>query len=184
MTESTEQARARAISLAGEAMGELVSFWGFKASLGRIWTLLYLSASSLTADVIADRTQLSSGAVSMALSELSRWGLVAKDPKPTERKRHYQAQTDMWRIVRRIFREREMRMVGRAIQQFADAITILDEVSARDPSDTATQLAQKRLKRLLDLTRIGYRSLETFAESGTFNLSPIRSTLRRQVAGP
>src|SRR5690606_25114325 len=45
-------ARGRAIDLAAETMGELVSFWGFKSSLGRIWTLLYLTPEPLSADVI------------------------------------------------------------------------------------------------------------------------------------
>ena len=40
---------ARAIGLVSETMGELVEFWGFKASMGRIWACLYLSSQPLTA---------------------------------------------------------------------------------------------------------------------------------------
>ena len=70
MARTTEEARRAAISLAAETMGEIIAFWGFKASMGRIWTLLYLSMDPLTADVIASETGLSSGTVSMALTEL------------------------------------------------------------------------------------------------------------------
>ena len=62
--------RQRATDLATETMSELIEFWGFKASMGRIWTLLYLSADAMPADVIAERTGLSAGAVSMGLTDL------------------------------------------------------------------------------------------------------------------
>ena len=57
------QARQHALDLAADTMGELIAFWGFKQSTGRIWTLLYLSPRPLSAQEIAARTQLSSGAV-------------------------------------------------------------------------------------------------------------------------
>ena len=115
MNDSTRSSRDRAVELAAETMGELVSFWGFKTSMGRIWTLLYLTPDPLPADAIAERTGLSAGAVSMALAELAQWELVARVDVPEARKRHYHAETEVWTIVRRIFRERELRLVGRAV---------------------------------------------------------------------
>ena len=116
MTDPTMGAERRrlAVGIASETMGELVEFWGFKASMGRIWTTLYLSHRPLPADEIAERTQLSAGAVSMTLSELMQWGLIHRVPMAGERKRHYRADTDVWALIRRIFRERELRLVGRA----------------------------------------------------------------------
>src|SRR5689334_15664719 len=35
MQQSPEQVRQRAVDLAAETMGELMAFWGFKASMGR-----------------------------------------------------------------------------------------------------------------------------------------------------
>jgi DNA-binding transcriptional regulator GbsR (MarR family) len=177
MGTTPEQARQRAIDLAAETMGELVSFWGFKTSMGRIWTLLYLSPEALPADVIAERTQLSAGAVSMALAELAQWGIIRRELAPGDRKRHYAAETDVWGIVRRIFRERELRLVDRAVERFGAAIDALEEARREHPDDEQLLFMLRRLRGLHDLARIGYRMLERFAEVGKLSLLPIRGRL-------
>lgn len=177
MADTPEQARARAIGLAAETMGELISFWGFKASMGRIWTLLYLSQGPLPADAIAELTGLSAGAVSMALSELGQWGLVHRAAKLDDRKRHYAADTDVWGIVRRIVRERELRLVGRAVERFGEAIEVLEAARREHPDDEELLFMLARLRGLHDLARIGYRMVERFAEVGKLSLLPIRGRL-------
>ena len=48
--------------------------------------------------------KLSSGAVSMTLSELSRWGVVRKVWIQGERKDYYTAEVNLWRMISRVFR--------------------------------------------------------------------------------
>ena len=178
MQQSPEQARQRAVDLAAETMGELMAFWGFKASMGRIWTLLYLSPEPLPADEIATRTQLSAGAVSMALAELQQWGIVDRAVQAGERKRHFKAETDVWGIVRRIVRARELRLVGRSVQRFAEAVDLLEENLRAHPDDAEAAFMVTRLRGLLGLARIGYRLVESFAEAGMFTLEPVKNALR------
>jgi HTH-type transcriptional regulator, glycine betaine synthesis regulator len=178
---SANEARQRAIDLAAETMGELIAFWGFKASMGRIWTLLYLSPDPLPADVIGERTQLSAGAVSMALAELQQWGIVDRAVHPGDRKRHFRAETDVWGIVRRIVRDRELRLVGRSVQRFTEAVRLLEESLARHPDDDEAKFMLGRLRGLLGLAQIGYRMVESFAEAGMFTLDPIRNVLGRDA---
>ena len=178
-TESPTANRQHAIDLAAETMGELMAFWGFKASMGRIWTLLYLSSRPLAADTIAARTRLSAGAVSMALAELQQWGIAERAVIPGERKRHYQAETDVWGVVRRIIRERELRLVGRSVQRFEDAVKILQASLEAHPDDEEAAFMLKRLGGLLSLARIGYSLVEGFADVGLFSLDPIRGALGR-----
>lgn len=173
---SAAQARERVLAIAGETMGEIVSFWGFKASMGRIWALLYLLPDPLTADAIAEHTGLSSGAVSMSLTELQQWGLVDRAVVPGERKRHFRAETDVWGIVRRIFRERELRVIGKARDRFQAALAELEAVEAVE-ADEQTRFMIARLRSLLELTRIGYSLIETFAAIGMLSLDPIRGAL-------
>lgn len=168
--------RARAILIAGATMGDLVAFWGFKGSMGKIWTLLYLSTDPLDADVIAERTGLSAGAVSMGLADLQQWGIAERAMMPNARKRHYRAETDVWGIVRRIFRERELRLIGKARDRFAEAIALLDDIEDPDEED---RHAIARLRGLLALTGIGYSLVEQFAKVGMFTLEPIRGALSR-----
>lgn len=170
------EARQRAIDLAADTMGELIGFWGFKGSMGRIWTLLYLSPEPLPADVIAERTQLSAGAVSMALADLSQWGIVDRVAAPHERKRHYRAETDVWAIVRGIVRDRELRLVGRAVDRFSEAVALLERSHAEAPEEE-TRFMLTRLRSLLQLARMGYGLVERFADVGLFTLDPIRGAL-------
>jgi len=169
--------RDRAIALASETMAELVSFWGFKNSMGRIWTLLYLTPHALPADVIADRTGLSAGSVSMALAELAEWELVARDDPPGATKRHYRAETEVWTIVRRIFRERELVLVGRAVDRFAEAIAIVERAQGDDPKDPELALLLSRLRGLHGLAEMGYGLVKRFADIGQFTLAPLRGLL-------
>lgn len=157
-------------------MGDLVDFWGFKSSTGRIWTLLYLSTAPLSADEIAERTGLSTGAVSMGLTELERWGVADRAVLPGVRKRHYRAETDIWGVVRRIFRERELRLVGKARDRFQEAIDLLEAIEEPTEED---RHALERLRGLLGLATLGYSMIETFAKVGTLSLEPIRGVLSR-----
>jgi len=167
------------VTIVAETMGELVEFWGFKGSLGRIWTSLYLSQEPLPADRIAALTGLSAGAVSMGLHELDQLGLLRRSAVPGTRKRHYTAHTDVWEVIRRIFRERELRLVGRAVERFGEALELL-EAEARDgPEDDDLSFMIGRVRGLLLLARTGYQLVERFTVVGDFTLSPIRGTLSR-----
>lgn len=173
------EARQKALDLAADTMGELIAFWGFKQSMGRIWTLLYLSPRAMPADEIQQRTGLSAGAVSMALAELQQWGIVDRAPSGGERKRLYRAETDVWGIVRRVVRERELRLVGRSVERFGEAVRALRESLAEHPDDAEAAFMLGRLEGLLGLSRIGYRLVEGFAEFGLFSLDPIRGALKK-----
>jgi len=180
---SLEHKRKHAIGIAADAMGELVAFWGFKASTGKIWTHLFLHPHPQTADEIAHATGLSAGSVSIGLHELMKWGVAARQPMPRARKRHYRAETDVWGIVRRVVRERELRLVGRSIDTFGQALSLLNEALEEDPDDALTQYAARRLQGLLELSRIGYRLVEKLADVGRFTLAPIRGALKAMGAG-
>lgn len=166
--------RERAIQIASATMGDLVAFWGFKSSMGRIWTLLYLSTVPLDADEIAERTGLSTGAVSMALTELQQWGIAERAVMADARKRHYVAETDVWGIVRRIFRERELRLIERSRARFQEAVELLEGLESPDEQD---RFVLERLRGLLGLAEIGYTLVETFARVGMFTLEPVKGVL-------
>ncbi|MEQ1503403.1 MAG: hypothetical protein ABMB14_14290, partial [Myxococcota bacterium] len=97
-----------------------------------------------------------------------------------DRKRHFRAETDVWGIVRRVIRERELRLVGRSVQRFSQAVALLEENLARNPDDTEAAFMLGRLRGLLGLAQIGYRLVESFAEAGMFTLDPIRGALGRE----
>ena len=177
MSNPSDEAIQRAIDLAADTMSEIIAFWGFKGSTGRIWTLLYLSPRPLHADDIATKTHLSGGAVSMALSELLHWGLVRRASLSNQRKRHYEAATNIWAIVRRIIRERELRLVAHTIERFTDAVHLLEQAQQQPDASPDIPFMLERLRGLLKLSKTGYRLVETFADIGQFSLDPIRGLL-------
>ena len=169
----------RAIDLAAVSVGELMHFWGFKPSMGKIWAVLYLSREPLAADRIAEATGLSAGMVSMTLNELQLWGVIKRAVEPGTRRKYYEAETDIWAMVTRVFRERELKKVREAITYLGRALE-LAEHQARSSSPEAmlrSRFVATRLRQLLDLARTGERMLERLSRSGEVDLAPLRAWL-------
>lgn len=178
-SESDQAARDRAVGLVAESIGEIIGFWNFKPSMGRVWTILFLSADALDAEQIEARTGLSAGMVSTTLNELLQWGVVKRHPAPGERRRLFVAETDVWMLVARVFRERELRMVGRAVDQMEAALRILDGAGkGSDPrSMHQSRFLHTRITRILELARTGQKLIERFSKTGSANLRPLRDVL-------
>ena len=141
-----------------DVIGRLIEFWGFKRNMGRVWSVLYLSPDPLTADDLRQVLQLSSGAVSMTLSELSRWGVVRKVWIQGERKDFYAAEVQLWRMISRVFNERERSEIVAAIDAFEEALVSLERTK-KTSTDAAVraraELQHERITQLLKLAKIG-----------------------------
>ncbi|MBN2343811.1 MAG: hypothetical protein JXX29_22105 [Deltaproteobacteria bacterium] len=139
----------RSVLLATEAVGELFSTVGLKAASGRIWALLYLSATPLNAENIADTLSMSTGAVSMALNELMEVGIIHRGARQQSRYFYYRAETEMWPLVKRIFKERTKKQLERPIVKLKDALQMLDQTDLPENTEIASQVIQ--LRHLVDL---------------------------------
>jgi DNA-binding transcriptional regulator GbsR (MarR family) len=164
-----------AILRAADAVGGLMEFWGFKRNMGRLWALLYLESEPLSAADLSERLSLSTGAVSMTLSELSKWGAVKKAWVPGERRDYYEPETSIWKMVSRVFRERELRQIQAAIEAFENAAGALEAHRARAAAATreGTEFALARLRRLLELARVGEKLLNAVLSGEPVDASPI-----------
>src|SRR5580698_3028065 len=105
-----------------DVIGRLIEFWGFKRNMGRVWSVLYLSPAPLSAEDLRHLLKLSSGAVSMTLSELSRWGVVRKVWVQGERKDFFVAEVSLWKMISRVFNEREKIEIVAALESFEEAL--------------------------------------------------------------
>ncbi|MFN7144922.1 MAG: GbsR/MarR family transcriptional regulator [Myxococcota bacterium] len=183
MASETDEARDRAIGIVADAVGELMRFWNFKPSLGRIWTILYLSQDPLDAEEIEARSGLSTGNVSMSLQELLQWGVVKRVPPGPNRRRLFVAETDIWAMVARVFRERELRLIERTIEQLEDAVALLDG-AGRGQNPTAmlkSRFLVTRVRNLLELAKTGKRLLDGLSRTGSVDFSAIRDVLRARA---
>lgn len=161
--------------LLAEALGRLMEFWGFKRHMGRIWTLLYLSDEPLSAPELQEKLQLSAGSVSMATAELLRWGVIKKLWIHGQRRDYFVAESNLWKMISRVFRERELVEVLEAISAMESALRSLDEKLTSDqPAVRARAQTQKaRIERLLDLARLGRRLIEGLLETARLDAAPL-----------
>ncbi len=166
---------------AAEVIGALMEFWGFKRVMGRLWTVLYLSPDPLTAAELGERLSLSSGAISMTLGDLQKWGVVRKTWRPGERRDYYEPETSFWKMVSRVFRERELGQVREAIEAFEQARKQLEQARARASAEDKTRLrfVENRLGALLALARIGEGLLLMLLSGEPLSAAPLRSLFSR-----
>ncbi|MBT8452623.1 MAG: ArsR family transcriptional regulator [Deltaproteobacteria bacterium] len=163
--------------LVSDSIGRLIEFWGFKRNMGRLWAILYLSERPLSGPEMQDRLQLSSGAVSMTLNELTRWGVVKKVWLQGERRDHYAAEGNFWKMISRVFNERERVEVLDAIDLMEDAIEFLS-AKAKHPDDRdRAQFQEERIRELLDLARLGKQLLDALVKDAKVDGSPLRNVL-------
>lgn len=156
-----------------DAVGALMEGWGFKRNMGRLWTVLYLESRPLSAAEIGDLLQLSSGSVSMLLTELQQWGAVKKAWVPGERREYYEPETSIWKMVSRVFRERELRWIREALESFEAAQAQL--AAATTEPDDRSRLMTERVGGLTELAHVGAHLLETMLEGSSVDALPIKT---------
>jgi HTH-type transcriptional regulator, glycine betaine synthesis regulator len=170
-----------AVLRAADAVGGLMEFWGFKRNLGRMWCVLYLSDRPMSAADLGQALSLSTGAVSMALAELLQWGVVKKSWVPGERRDYYEPETSIWKMVSRVFRERELRQIHTAVDAFGEAKSSLGErrLTASPEEARALDFTLDRIRSLLDLAQIGEGLLEAVLSGKSIDASPLVAFRKR-----
>jgi DNA-binding transcriptional regulator GbsR (MarR family) len=159
------------------AIGALMELWGFRRQLGRIWGVLFLSDRPLAAPELCDRLSISTGLCSMSLAELRRWGVVRPVSIPGDRKEHFEAETNVWKLVARVLREREKRAVDEALATFEQALRDVRGALA-DVDPAVKRLARfkaQRLEVLADLCRAALGFLKLLLDSARADVGPIKA---------
>ena len=159
--------------LAADAIGDVIEHWGFRKSLGRVWTVLYLGTEPLSALTLAERLQMSAGAVSMALTELQRWGVVRRVWRPGERKEFFEAETDFWKMISKVVNERERFLAASVKDRLERAANLLEQA----PASLEVKSALERVKRLLSFAAIAEAVLQSFIASRLADFSEFGNLL-------
>jgi DNA-binding transcriptional regulator GbsR (MarR family) len=169
---ATRKEEEEHVAAVADTVGALMEFWGFRRVMGRIWTTLYLLDEPLAATELCDALAISAGAASMALAELERWGVVHRSRRPGERREYFEAEHDVWKMVSRVLREREMQQLDRALEVFEKA---RDAIAASPPPGEAARTKElaDRLGRLVDLVRLGRGLLTAIVQQGRVDLGPL-----------
>ena len=158
-------------SLVTDAVGNAIEFWGFKANQGRVWALLYLRNRPFTAAEVQRELGLSKGATSMVLRELEGWGVVQRVRLPRADAWHFQAETDILKMVRRVIADREAPFVTRVESDLAEA-----ERLARGARNVAPE-ALERITRLRTLAQLTRGALQAFLKTSRLDVRGIGDVL-------
>ncbi|HEX8114014.1 MAG TPA: MarR family transcriptional regulator [Kofleriaceae bacterium] len=162
-----------AVLKVADAVGALIEAWGFRRNMGRMWAVLYLEDHPLTAADLGERLGLSTGAVSMLVNELIQWGIIKKTWVVGERREHFEAETSIWKMISRVFRERELRWIRTAHEAFAEASREL-EAGTEVENDARHQLIASRVAGLTQLAEVGAHLLQTMLEGEAIDSLPIK----------
>ena len=159
-----------AVLKVADAVGALIENWGFKRNMGRMWTVLYLEDHPLTAGDLGERLGLSTGAVSMLLAELLQWGAVKKTWVVGDRREHFEPETSIWKMVSRVFRDRELNWIRTARDEFTAAQEHLEP-----GRDARKKLIAERIAGLVQLTEVGHHLLESMLEGEAIDSLPLKT---------
>lgn len=151
----TQQAERldRRIRAVTERVGAFIEYWGFKAILGRIWTLLALRREPMSQVEIAEFFGVSRSLVSGAVADLSARGLVRA--VSDHRNAPYQAVVDIWPTISDVLRSREWMLIESARLALEAA---LDEMTMSPVS--ARRYDAERLRFLLHMTELSQSFLK------------------------
>jgi DNA-binding transcriptional regulator GbsR (MarR family) len=137
-----------------DAVGAFIEVWGFRAIHGRVWTLLALRREPTAQAEIADILGVSRSLVSLAISELTQYGLVRAIG--TQRNAPYEASMDVWPTITDVLRSREWMLIERA-RVALDALA--QEAELGEESTHATSYDRKRIRLLLMMTEVAQAGL-------------------------
>ncbi len=142
-----------------DAVGASIEFWGFKRILGHTWAWLYLAGTPQDAAAIGKRLGLSKAAVSTALKELEAWGCIHRFRRPGERRELFEAEQDIWAMVSRVFRQRELPRIQKTVE-------IFDEVRTSLKKKPGAKAMEERIERLTDLAHIAIATMKSVLDNG------------------
>jgi len=167
---------SRSESLAVDAVGDVIEFWGFKRNQGRVWALLYLRGTPLTASEIEHELALSKGGVSMLLRDLERWGVVQRLRLPGDTLWRYEAETDLVRMVLRVIEQREAGFIARIRSELSDA----RRLAQLDQDVPPERLA--RLDKMTSLAESTERAVKLFIKTARLDVGGMFGVFRQESA--
>jgi DNA-binding transcriptional regulator GbsR (MarR family) len=159
-TKNAAQARAQLLEAQDRfiaSWGRMGSVWGISRTMAEVHALLYITGAPMCTDEIMERLGVSRGNVSMSVRSLLEWGVIEKVRHPGDRKEYFQAEQDVWSMLRAIARER----IKREVDPLLDA---LDEIGELAPEvEGQSQEEIRSLHKRLDEIRDGFGLITTLA---------------------
>lgn len=168
---------ARWEALVVDAVGAVIEFWGFKINHGRLWALLFLRDTPLTATELQEQLGLSKGAVSMITRELEQWKVIHRVRSLHESTWRFTAETDFKAMIGRVLSTREVAFITRITNDLKEA----EALAKKDRSVPEAQI--DRIRRMRKLAEAFGIALETFVATARLDVKGLGEILAGGVRG-
>lgn len=175
--EGAEAALAPWEALVTDAVGNVIEFWGFKRNQGRVWALLYLRSTPMSAAEIQGALGLSKGAVSMLTRDLEQWRVLTRVRRPSDPVWRFEAGTDLLAMIGGVLEARESAFVARVKEDLAEAER---QVRAAPGVDPAVVDRVARMRILADRVEDAVRVL---ARTARLDVRGVVDVLQHSVGG-
>jgi len=163
-----------------EGLSQISRFWGFPKGMGAIFAVLYISPTPLSLDEIVQQTGLTKGAISTEVRTLARMGLVHRSSKLADRKDYYEAESDFYKSIRSILKERQNSEFDSAIRSVQETLNELESGSVSG-DEAEVQFVRERIKALQEF----FNAIDTLSSAvikleslGLGNVKKILSVLK------
>lgn len=120
-----------------EGMSGISQFWGLPKGVGAIFGILYISPNPLSLDELVEQSGLSKGAISTNVRTLARMGLIHPVNRLSDRKDYYEAETDFYKAVRSILRERQNNEFDRSVASVRETLEKLEANTGENDAERA-----------------------------------------------
>lgn len=124
-----------------QGMSHISNFWGFPKAMGAIYGAIYLSPTPMTLDELTNLANVTKGAVSTHVRALERLGLIHKQLQIGDRKDYYVAETDFWKVIKGLLREREKSEFDRALRTVGESLELVQTAVNDAPTPAEMELA-------------------------------------------
>jgi DNA-binding transcriptional regulator GbsR (MarR family) len=157
--------RVREDVLAG--LGELTDYMGFGRVIGQLYSALLMSQHPLCLDDLESIVGKSKSSVSSNMRNLERWRMAHEVWVKGERRKFYEAETDIWDIVTYVLGSRELNKVRAAVVVLKEDLDRLQSARAalNEEDRHLADLYQTRVRELLKFFRLAELILESIVAS-------------------
>ena len=134
-----------------QGLSRISQFWGFPKAMGAIFAVLYLSPTPLSLDELVEQVNVTKGAISTNVRTLERLGMVHQHIVIGERKDYYLAETNFWKIVKTVLREREKSEFDHALRSVDESLEMINPPLNQPASPEEAELARFYQQRLQNI---------------------------------
>lgn len=160
-----------------EGLGQLAAYFGYNKLMGQLYGALLMSPEPLSLDDLVDSLSKSKASVSMNMRTLEHMGVVREVWVRDSRKKFYEAESDLWKALTNVLRNREVRDIDRALEILQSSVENIQDVMPQMPEDQqhVGKHYIKRVEQLEDFFRLAQAVVASLMEYGlSFDFNQLR----------